>query len=239
MESLAMKWQALAPDETALAGPEHLDAAHVAGYDRKAAFDPTNDVWLLREKGLRDESTLIDVSAGTGTLALAAAPYCGRVIAVDVSPAMVAAIEAKAAERGLPNVDCVQAGFISYEHQGAQADFVYSRNALHHLPDFWKAIALARLNAMLRPGGILRLRDIVFAFELADAEKFITEWLDTGAERPEDGWTRAEFVAHLREEHSTFNWLLEPMIESAGFEIEHADYGSRRIYAEYLCMKRR
>src|SRR5215475_7731072 len=49
------------------------------------------------------------------------------------------------AERGLGNVEVLRAGFLSYEHAGPPADFVYSRYALHHLPDFWKAVALARL----------------------------------------------------------------------------------------------
>jgi len=31
--------------------------------------------------------------------------------------------------------------------------------------------------------------------------------------------------------------LLEPMLERAGFQISEAGYGSRRIYAEYLCVK--
>jgi hypothetical protein len=38
---------------------------------------------------------------------------------------------------------------------------------------------------------------------------------------------------------STFSWLLEPMIEQAGLEIERADYGSLRIFATYLCAKPR
>jgi hypothetical protein len=32
-----------------------------------------------------------------------------------------------------------------------------------HLPDFWKAIALVRLADVLRPGGVLRLWDIIEA----------------------------------------------------------------------------
>jgi len=40
----------------------------------------------------------------------------------------------------LDNVEPVQAGFLTYQHVG-EADFVYSRFALHHLPDFWKAVA--------------------------------------------------------------------------------------------------
>jgi SAM-dependent methyltransferase len=225
-------------EEIALAGHEHLDPAYVAVYDQKARIDPSDDLADLRERGLSADSTLVDLGAGTGTFALAAASLCKRVIAVDVSPAMVAAMQAKVAECGVTNVECVQAGFLSYEHTGAPAGFIYTRNALHHLPDFWKAIALRRLADLLRPGGVLRLRDLVFAFELREAESFISRWLETGAERAEDGWTRDELEVHLRDEHTTFNWLLEPMIEQAGFEIERAEYGRVRVYADYICTRR-
>jgi FkbM family methyltransferase len=118
--------------ELASAGPEHLDPAYVAGYDRKAQLDPTADLNELRSRGLDTTSTLIDIGAGTGTFAVAAASICRRVIAVDVSPAMLDAIKAKIRERGLTNVECVQAGFLSYEHRGAPVDFIYTRKALHH-----------------------------------------------------------------------------------------------------------
>jgi hypothetical protein len=55
----------------------------------------------------------------------------------------------------------------------------------------------------------------------------------------EDGWTRDELQVHLRDEYSTFSWLLEPMIEQAGFEIVRADYGTIRVYADYVCVRRR
>jgi SAM-dependent methyltransferase len=226
-------------DEIALAGREHVDVEYVAGYDRKARFDPNGDLDELREHGLGGDSTLVDLGAGTGTFALAAAAICKRVVAVDVSPAMVTAMRAKVAERRLTNVECVEAGFLSYEHGGAPADFVYTRNALHHLPDFWKALALRRMADFLRAGGVLHLRDLVFAFDVREADARIENWLETAAaERPEDGWTRDELETHLREEHSTFSWLLEPMIEQAGFEIERADYGPLGVYAHYVCVKR-
>ena len=234
-----MTWVSAMFDELARAGSEHLDPDYVAAYDRKAGFDAdaAEEVRMLRALGFDEESTLVDLGAGTGTLALAAAPRCARVVAVDVSPAMVAATEEKVAERGVSNVECVRAGFLSYEHRGAPADVVYSRNALHHLPDLWKAIALERIARTLRPGGILRLRDIAFAFEPHEVERFIGAWLRSGRERPGEGWTRAELEAHVREEYSTFTWLLEPMLERAGFAIEEVDYGSRRVFAHYVCVK--
>lgn len=224
-------------DELAHAGDEHLDAGYVAGYDRKAGTDPTADLELLRDLGLDKTSTLVDLGTGTGGLALAAARTCRRVVAVDVSPAMLAALQARAEEMRVDNVECVQAGFLTYVHRGAPADFVYSRNALHHLPDFWKGIALQRVAAMLRPGGVLLLRDLVFAFEPAEAVPVIEAWLASAAVRPEDGWTRPELEAHLRQEHSTYDWLLEPMLRRAGFQVREASHSASRTYAAYTCVR--
>ena len=225
------------PDELARAGEEHLDPAYVAAYDRKAGVDPTEDVALLRKLGLDNAATLVDLGAGTGAVALAAAPFCRRVVAVDVSQAMLDFGRKEAAGRGVDNVEWVQAGFLTYEHRGAPADVVYSRNALHHLPDFWKALALDRMTGFLRPGGILRLHDIVYSVGPAEVPTAVEAWLANAAERPEEGWTRAELETHLRDEHSTFSWLLEPMLERTGFEIRDLSY-RMSVYAAYVCVHR-
>ena len=50
------------------------------------------------------------------------------------------------------------------------AGFVFSRNVLHQVPDFWKAIdAGDRIHDAARPGGVLRLSDLVYDFEPGDA----------------------------------------------------------------------
>lgn len=225
-------------DECAHAGGEHLDPAYVEGYDRKAGVDPAADLAALRALGMHESSTLVDLGAGTGAFALAAAPLCRRVVAVDISPAMLARLRAAAQQRGLDNLDVVQAGFLTYEHQGDPADVIYSRHALHHLPDFWKALALQRLASFLHVGGVLLLRDLIFSFEPRDADRIIAAWLDGAAARPEAGWTRAELETHLREEYSPFSWLLEAMLAHAGFAIERAEHAPSRIYSVYTCVKR-
>ena len=146
-------------DELAHAGPEHLDPAFVAGYDRKQGYpDPAEDLAVFEAHGLGRTSAVLDLGAGSGQFALAAARRFGHVTAVDVSPAMNALLRERAAAAGLTNLDCVRAGFLSYDHPGPPVDGVYTRNALHQLPDFWKAVALARIADAMRPGGVLRLR---------------------------------------------------------------------------------
>lgn len=226
-------------DELAHAGGEHLDSNYVPGYDRKAGTVPDEDLTLLRDLGLNRTHTIVDLGAGTGTFALAAAPYCRHVVAVDVSPVMLGLLREKAARLNIENIACVQRGFLSYQHQGDPADFVYSRHALHHLPDFWKAIAIERIAATLRIGGVFHLRDLVFSCEPSETGEVVEGWLATASEQPGRGWTRPELEIHLREEYSTFNWLLVPMIERAGFEILNCQHADSRVYASYTCIRRR
>jgi len=221
-------------DELGSAGRENLDPTHVARYDGKEDADAAAEVALLEELGLAAESTLVELGPGTGQLTVAVAPRCRRVVAVDVSEPMLVALRAKLAEREIANVEIVRAGFLTYDHAGPPADFAYSRYALHHLPDFWKAVALARLRRVLRPGGVLRLWDVVFDFEPAEAEARIEAWCASGGEEVEGEWSRAELEEHVRDEHSTFTWLLEPMIERAGFEIAAAERSADGIFAKYL-----
>ena len=121
---------------------------------------------------------------------------------------------------------------------GPPADAAYSRHALHHLPDLWKAVALRRMAAMLRPGGMLHLRDIVFACEPDEFPQVAESWLATASADAAHGWTRPELETHLREEHSTFAWLLEPMLRHAGFDIVAVQYDPTRVYAAYAARKR-
>jgi ubiquinone/menaquinone biosynthesis C-methylase UbiE len=225
-------------DELAHAGPEHLDPAFVAGYERKQGFpDPAEDLAVLAAHGLDQTSTVVDLGAGTGRFALAAAPRFGRVTAVDVSPAMLAVLRQRAAAAGVANLECVQAGFLSYQHAGPPADAVYTRNALHQLPDFWKALALDRIGGLLRPGGVLRLHDLVYDFQPWEADTVFQRWLEGATDDPARGYTAADYAAHIRTEHSTFRWLLEPMLAAAGFEIVTADF-SGSVYGAYTCRKR-
>jgi ubiquinone/menaquinone biosynthesis C-methylase UbiE len=221
-------------DELSCAGRENLDAEHVARYDAKEDASAASEVALLDRLGLTEESFVVEFGAGTGQFTIEVARSCGRIVAVDVSRPMLAALEAKVAHLGLANVETVRAGFLTYEHTQEPADFIYSRYALHHLPDFWKALALARMRDMLRIGGVLRLWDVVYDFDPAEAEGRVEAWCATGGETVDGAWSRAELEDHVREEHSTFTWLLELMFERCGFQIVERECSEDGIFASYV-----
>jgi ubiquinone/menaquinone biosynthesis C-methylase UbiE len=224
-------------DELAHAGPEHLDAAFVAGYDKKQGYpDPARDLAIFEASGLDKDSVVIDFAAGTGQFALAAARRFGQVTALDVSPAMLTLLNERASQTGLANLRTVRAGFLSYEHDGPPVDGVYTRNALHQLPDFWKAMALDRIARILKPGGMLRVLDLIYDFGPAEASGIFRGWFDGAAADPADGYTGADYAEHIRTEFSTYRWLFEPMLQATGFEIVAVEY-ERRLYGAYTCVK--
>lgn len=216
-------------DELAFAGPEHLDAGFVAGYDRKQGMpDPSEDIAELQSYHVR---TVLDMGAGTGRFALAAAKVFESVTAVDVSPAMLARIK----ENAPPNLTTVRAGFLTY--QGGQVDAVYTRNALHQLPDFFKVLALHRIHQMIKPGGILRLRDLIYDFPPSEVDSRFDGWFQNAASDPEMGYTADDYETHIRTEFSTFRFLLEGMLDATGFDIVRAEF-ERGLYGAYTCVRR-
>jgi SAM-dependent methyltransferase len=151
---------------------------------------------------------------------------------------MLEGLRAKLDRSDLANVEPIHAGFLSYETPTEPVDFVYTRNALHHLPDFWKAIALQRVAQMLRRGGTLLLRDLVYSFAPRRADQVFGAWLAQASRTADEGWTRDELETHIRTEFSTFNWLLEPMLERAGFAIEDVSHAPSQVFSKYVCRKR-
>lgn len=79
-----------------------------------------------------------------------------------------------------------------------------SFNALHHLPDFWKQVAIGRMASWLKPGAYLVLRDIIFSFDPASYREAIEHWINQLVAR--------DFEAHVREEYSTYAWIIDGMI---------------------------
>jgi len=178
-------------------------------------------------------ATVIDMGCGTGAFAIHAAPCYHRIHAVDVSKAMLNRARRKARKAGASNVEFHHGGFLTYEHQGPPADAAVSVAALHHLPDFWKLVGLHRLASMLKPNARFYLFDVVFSFDVAQhesaADRFVRRM---STHMGPNGQVESEI--HLRSEYSTCNWIMEGLLERAGFQIEEADYKDDFL-AGYVC----
>jgi ubiquinone/menaquinone biosynthesis C-methylase UbiE len=178
---------------------------------------------------------LIDLGCGTGALPLHASEFFKKIVGIDISEAMLRIATAKADEMHLGNIEFIQGGFLSYRHQGEPADIVSSSVAFHHLPDFWKQIALLNINRMLKNDGIFFLFDIVFHFNPEEYESCITTWIEHSRQNAGDEFT-SEIETHIRDEFSTFNWILEGMLARAGFSIETSECRDG-FSSHYVCRK--
>ena len=182
------------------------------------------------------KSTLIDMGCGTGAFAIYAASRVGKIFAVDVSQAMLKRAYMKAKKGGIENIEFCHGGFLTYQHCAEPVDAIVSTLALHHLPDFWKMVALRRLIKMLKKDGKLLLFDVVFSFDMTDYEFFIKEFIQSMSDRMGEKM-KEELETHFRQEFSSFGWIIEDMLGKAGFEIEKADYKDD-FFAAFLCTKK-
>lgn len=178
--------------------------------------------------------TMIDMGCGTGATALLASQVFSGVVAVDVSQAMLAQAQAKPNGKS-PNLTFVRGGFLTYCHATAPVDLLVTKAALHHLPDFWKQIALLRMNHLLKLDGILYIHDVVFQFPPEEYRANIDAWI-SGLHAMAGETIKSEVETHIRDEYSTFDWILRGMLTSAGFEVlkQRCNDG---FVAEYACRK--
>jgi len=221
-------------------GVDYSDAAQAAVYDeehQKFRNFEQEVADLLKALALDkpETMTLIDLGCGTGAFAVAAAKHFKKIYAVDVAEAMLDCARKKAMGQGITNIEFVNSGFLNYEHEAGTADMVFSKAAFHHLPDFWKQAALLKMNKMLKPGGILYLFDIVFHFPPETYEEKINGWI-SGFEKIAGPEFKKEVETHIRDEYSTFNWIMEGMLSRAGFAIDKI-VTPDGIQTEYFCRK--
>lgn len=224
-------------DEFRQIGTDYENEAEVEAYDRRMQkmrnIEAENEK-ILRLLNLKSDQTILEIGTGTGEFASAAAHWCSSVEAIDVSEMMLKYAEKKARSRRIENVHFSRAGFLTYDHQGEPFNVVVTQKALHHLPDFWKQVALLRIAGMLKPDGKLFLDDIIYSFDPQCYKGFFKDFIAEVARSGRDNPDYTE--SHIRNEYSTLSWIMEGMIERAGFTINRADYKDGFI-ASYLCTK--
>jgi ubiquinone/menaquinone biosynthesis C-methylase UbiE len=91
--------------------------------------------WMVERLDLQPHFEVLDVAAGTGHLSRAIAPHVRRVVALDLTPEMLAQGQQEAGRQGLTNVT-FEGGEAEHLPYGNEAfDLVVTRFSLHHFVD--------------------------------------------------------------------------------------------------------
>jgi SAM-dependent methyltransferase len=154
------------------------DDAWLAGVPETtiASFAGTGNPFSLG--ALAQGETVVDVGCGAGIDSFIAAGMVGptgRVVGVDMTPAMLDKAKANAAAAGTPNVDFRQGYGESLPVDDGWADVVISNGVLNLMPD--KPAALGEMARVLKPGGRLQVGDIIVQTAVPeDAKEQIDLW---------------------------------------------------------------
>ncbi len=121
---------------------------------------------------LRPGEVVVDVGSGSGLDAFLAALQVGpggRVIGVDMTPAMLETARASAAALGMTHVEFREGVAEELPVADASADVVISNGVINLSPD--KEAVYREINRILKPGGRVQIADIVVRQEVPDTAK--------------------------------------------------------------------
>ena len=106
----------------------------------------------ITRRYLRPDSEVLEIGCGTGSTALAHAPYVRHILATDISPAMIDIARRKAEDEQVDNVN-FEARAVDNDGLGdSRYDAILALNLLHLLVDPKATIAAAWRG--LKPGGV-------------------------------------------------------------------------------------
>jgi len=160
--------------------------AQMLGYD-DAVFDPLPQGTIDSFAGtgnpfslghLKPGEVVLDIGCGAGFDTLIAARQVGptgRVIAVDMTPAMLEKAAQGARQMGLTNVDCRQGLAEELPADSSSIAVVISNGVINLCPD--KVAVMKEVHRVLKPGGRFQIADIVVHKEVPqDAKDDIDLW---------------------------------------------------------------
>jgi arsenite methyltransferase len=150
-------------------GGAETEAALGAGYTKQdlAALPEDANLGLgcgapLRSLGVAAGETVLDLGSGPGIDVLLAAREVGptgRVIGVDMTPAMLEKARANAKKAGASNVEFREGRLEKLPVETSSVDAVTSNCVINLVPD--KAAVFAEIARVLKPGGRMVISDII------------------------------------------------------------------------------
>lgn len=175
--------------------------------------------FIARQINLNPDSRILEIGTGTGEHAIRLAGKCEEITACDVSETMLHYAQNKVNNLGITNIKFVNAGFLTSSFPDCSFDAVISQLALHHLPDFWKSVAINNVVRMLKREGIFYLLDSILSFEIQSYSKTITDIIEFARERMGEQIAE-EMVVNIRDEYPTYDWIIENLMVKNGFTIK-------------------
>jgi arsenite methyltransferase len=151
---------------------------------------------------LASGETVLDLGSGAGLDAFLAARQVGptgRVIGVDMTPAMLQKARRNAEQLGLAQVEFREGRLEALPVEDATVDAVTSNCVINLVPD--KQLVFAEITRVLRPGGRVVISDIVLDGTLPDAiANDVYAWCGcvAGADRRSDYFAKVQ-AAGLRD----------------------------------------
>ena len=168
---------------------------------------------ILQHVRLDAQMTVMDFGAGTGLISAHVAPLVKKIVAVDVSEAMLDKLAAKPEFHGKIQVLCQN---IIEQSLDEQFDLIMSAMAMHHVQDTDKM--LAQFSAHLKPGAQIALADL-------DEED--------GSFHPEG----TEGVYHAGFERNAFKACMEKHgFEDVRFVTAHTVSGDEKDFPVFLAL---
>jgi len=101
---------------------------------------------------LKPDMEVLEFGCGTGSTAIAHAPYVKHIEAIDVSSKMLEIAQGKVDANNVENVTFKQSGIDEFSAPDQSFDAVLALSVLHLLEN--KEEAISRVHKMLKPGGI-------------------------------------------------------------------------------------
>ncbi len=180
---------------SAVAANYSTSSVHAAGVDLAK---------MVQVAAPRGDERMLDAGCGAGHTALTFAAHVKKVVAVDLSAAMLDQVQMLAKERGLHNIQTKLGDVEDLAFDSASFDLVASRYSAHHWPH--PQTALREIRRVLKPGGQFILSDII-SFDDFTADTFVQ-----AIELLRD-------PSHVRD-HTAAQWI--DMLDTAGLRAEVA-----------------
>ncbi|MHC1761423.1 MAG: class I SAM-dependent methyltransferase [Negativicutes bacterium] len=225
-------------DEIHHAGVDFSDEREVEAYDSymQKLRNISNEVGRILESArVGREDVVLDIGTGTGEIPIGLSANCKRVVAIDISAAMIKFAEQKARKQGISTIEFHQAGFLTFQFNKENFDVVVSQMALHHLPDFWKYIALKRIHDVLKPEGRFFFQDAVLPGTVENYDHYFHDVVSK-IEAAGGAKVARDAEKSFRDEYVTLDWAMENLLTKSGFDIIHHEYGAPFI-GTFLCKK--